>query len=116
MAMKSLRKALILVIRLIILAIFKAHANVLTPPSLRPTSLPIRLLQSSQLSINNRRHCVKSTIEKCEHITKTNEMRSCITEDLIPCIFRIEFPTIKPTNPTKFGRAVKIFLAKVTQA
>jgi hypothetical protein len=33
---------------LIILAIFQAQANVLTPPSLCPTFLPIRLLQSSQ--------------------------------------------------------------------
>jgi hypothetical protein len=48
MAKKSLRKAMIFMMELIILAIFKAQANVLTPPSLCRTSLPIRFLQSSQ--------------------------------------------------------------------
>lgn len=47
MAKKSLERAMILLVGLIIFAIFKVEANVLTPPSLSsPLLLPIRLLRS----------------------------------------------------------------------
>jgi hypothetical protein len=59
---------------LIILVVFKARADVLTPPSLFPTSLPIRLLQSSQPENDHKRHCVESTFEKCKHLTHPREI------------------------------------------
>jgi len=62
MAKKFMRKTMILVMELIILAIFQAQANVLTPPTLCPTSLPIRLLQSSQNGNARRHQCIESTI------------------------------------------------------
>jgi hypothetical protein len=70
---------MILVMELIILAIFQAQAiNVLTPPSLCPTFLPIRLLQSSQNSNARRQHCVESTIEKCKDIPRAMQMFRCV--------------------------------------
>jgi hypothetical protein len=55
MAKNSMRKVMILLMELIILAKFKSQANVLTSSSLSPTLLPIRLLQSSQPDNDHRR-------------------------------------------------------------
>jgi hypothetical protein len=91
MAKKSLPKTMILVMmESIILAIFQAQANVLTHPSLCPTSLPIRLLQSSQNGNARRHRCVESTIEKCEDIPKAMPMFRCVHSNFIVCIDPIE--------------------------
>jgi hypothetical protein len=90
LAKKFLRKTLILVMELIILAIFHVQNNVLTPPSLCPTSLPLRLLHSSQNG-NARRHlCVESTIEKCKDIPRVGPMFRCVRSNFIICIDPIE--------------------------
>jgi hypothetical protein len=99
---------MILLMELIILGIFEAQANDLNPPFLYPTSLSIRLLQSSQLSSHDRLHCVENTIEKCKLKTNPIGMEHCVHNNFIPCIVRkIEFPT----NPAKV-RWAKTFLAK----
>jgi len=90
MAKKFLRKTIILVMELIILAIFQAQANVLTPPSLCPTSLPIRLLQSSQNGNARRHFCVQSTIAKCKDIPRASQMARCVRYNFINCIDPIE--------------------------
>jgi hypothetical protein len=92
MVKKSLRKVFILLMELIILAIFKAQANILTPHSVSRTSLPSRLLQSPPGN-DEKLSCVESTIEECKHIEKAPVMASCITFNFFSCIRRIGFPT-----------------------
>jgi hypothetical protein len=87
MANKSLGKAMILVMELIILEIFNAQANVLAPPSLCPASvLPIRLLQVSQNGNDHRHHCIESTIEKCKYIPTVIKMSRCVLTNFVTCI------------------------------
>jgi hypothetical protein len=104
MAKKSLRKAMILVMELIILSIFKAEANVLAPCSLRRTSLPIRLLLQSSQPGNDYipPRCFESTIEKCEHIKEAHQMAFCVTHILFSCIFKTQFPI----DMEKFYKAI----------
>lgn len=87
MANKSLVKAMILVMELIILEIFNAQANVLAPPSLCPASLPIRLLEVlSQNGNDHRHHCIESTIEKCKYIPTVMKMSRCVLTSFVTCI------------------------------
>lgn len=96
MARKSLRKAMILLMELIILAIFKAQANVFTPPALSPPTLPIHLLQSSQPSNHQtfaltlqekiKHDCSKKTFESCKDITKGKAMVRCVKRSSLVCI------------------------------
>jgi len=86
MAKISMRKAMILVMECVILAIFKAQANIVIPPSLYPTSLPIRLLQSSQPGSERRHYCIQSAFEKCKHMQERYGMGSCILPNYMFCI------------------------------
>jgi hypothetical protein len=77
---------------MIILAIFKAQANVLAPPSLSPTSLPIRLLQSSQHGYHDHKgRCAECTTKICRHIPKPTVMARCVTFQFSYCIDQINF-------------------------
>lgn len=65
------------------------------PPSrsLRPTSLHIRLLQSSEPGTNHRRcRCAESTFQKCKHIRERIQMSGCVCSNFVLCIDRIDFP------------------------
>jgi hypothetical protein len=77
---------MILVMELIILAIFQAQGIVLIPASLCPTSLPIRLLQSSQNGDDRRHLCVESTIERCKDTPRADEMATCVRFYFINCM------------------------------
>ena len=105
-AMKSLRKTMSFVMELMILAIFKAQANVLTPPSLFPTSPPIHIHQSSQDGNDHRRRCAESAFKKCEHITEIASMMECAIHELFICIASSEFQT-NPINFFQFEKELK---------
>jgi hypothetical protein len=83
MVKNSLRKVMIMLMVLTILAKFKSQANVHTSGSLSPTSLPIRLLQSSQPDNDHKHHCYESTYEKCKHFLRPTKMVPCVTDFLI---------------------------------
>ena len=77
--------------QLIILVILEAQANVLTPhDSLSPTSLSIRLLQSSQLGNDHRRHCVGKTYEECKDIGEQIPLVGCVSYTFVRCIYLTE--------------------------
>jgi len=84
------KKLNILVMELIILAILEAQSKVLTSPSLHPTSLHIRLLQSSQVGEDHRRRCVASTYEECKQIREHTKLEMCVSYKFVRCIALIE--------------------------
>lgn len=94
MAKISLQKAMIFLMELSILTIFKTQADVLAPSSPYPTPFPIRLVQSSQMTNLFKRYCYESTFQKCESLREPASMSRCVMYNYLMCIPWKDFPTI----------------------
>lgn len=98
MAKKSLERAMILLVGLIIFAIFKVEANVLTPPSLSSPLLPIRLLRSYQPRPHTtktlavipqariKQRCSERSFFLCQFGTRPKALARCVRRQYTRCL------------------------------
>jgi len=95
MAMKCIKKLMLVMIELIVLIIIEVHGNNPTPFSPSHTSLPIGV-HAFQLDNSHGHHCLESTLEKCEQILELHKLERCIVRNLFSCLFENQIHLNQP--------------------